>query len=70
MKGSPSEWRRKDQMMPESKNKYLAARFIEEVVNAGGSPFGVPGAGVLRHPILGQGLGKSSRFFRVDLRPA
>ncbi len=36
MKGSPPEWRRKDQMMPESKNKYLAARFMEEVVNAGG----------------------------------
>ncbi len=35
MKGSPSEWRRKDQMVPESQNKLLARRFMEEVVNGG-----------------------------------
>ncbi len=70
MKGSLSGWRRKDQMTTESQNKLLARRFMEEVVNAEGSPFGVPGAGVMRHPLLGQALGKSCRFFRVDLRAA
>ncbi len=35
MKGSPTGWRRKDQMTPESQNKLLARRFMEEVVNAG-----------------------------------
>ncbi len=57
-------------MMPESQNKLLARRFMEEVVNAGGIAFWSSWRLSYEAPHLGQELGKSCRFFRVDLRPA
>ncbi len=64
MKGSPSEWRRKDQMMPESQNKLLARRFMEEAVTAGGIAFRSSWRRSCEAPHLGTGAGQKLPFLQ------